>query len=164
MGISAYHYHLGSQKKSEPESLTADPHRSEGLLYRSIKLLGGIFRFYAIKSNSWVLLENCGGPLCVSTHTHTYRYVYTSFSTSFFFLYCSLLIHNINASALLVTRKNILYFTKQPYHTVNLGFASLGKINDVHSVVVEVLQAAVKVPPEKGPGLSWERDSTKAEL
>lgn len=51
-----------------------------------------------------------------------------------------------------------------PYHGVYLRLPSLGEIDDVHSVVVEVLHAAVKVPSEERSRLSRERDPTKAEL
>ena len=43
---------------------------------------------------------------------------------------------------------------EESYHAVDLGLASLCQVNDVDTVVVEVLNAAVEVLPEEGSGLS----------
>lgn len=50
------------------------------------------------------------------------------------------------------------------YHGVDLRFASLGHVDDIDPIVVEVLQAAMEILPQKGPRLSWQRNSSKTKL
>lgn len=50
------------------------------------------------------------------------------------------------------------------YHGVDLRFASLGHVDDIDSVVVEVLQAAMEILPQKGPRLAGQWDSSKTKL
>lgn len=54
--------------------------------------------------------------------------------------------------------------TLAAYHGVDLRFASLGHVNDIYSIVVKVLQAAMEILSQKGPGLAWQRDSSKTKL
>lgn len=50
------------------------------------------------------------------------------------------------------------------HHGVYLRLASLGQVDDVHAVVVEILYAAVKVASEEGSGFSRQWDPSEAEL
>lgn len=45
-----------------------------------------------------------------------------------------------------------------------LRLASLGQVYNVDPVVVEILHAAVKVPPQEGAGLPGQRDPAEAQL
>lgn len=50
------------------------------------------------------------------------------------------------------------------HHAVDLRFASLGHVDDVDAIVVQVLQAAMEILSQKGPRLARQRDSSKAKL
>lgn len=50
------------------------------------------------------------------------------------------------------------------HHAVYLRLASLGQVYNVDPIVVEVLHAAVKVPPQESAGLSGQWDPTETQL
>lgn len=50
------------------------------------------------------------------------------------------------------------------HHAVDLRLASLRQVDDVVPVVVQVLHAAVEVPPQEGAGLAGQRDAPETQL
>lgn len=50
------------------------------------------------------------------------------------------------------------------HHAVDLRLASLRQVDDVVPVVVQVLHAAVEVPPQEGAGLPGQRDAPETQL
>lgn len=50
------------------------------------------------------------------------------------------------------------------HHAVYLWLASLCQIYDIDPVVVEVFHATIEVLPQKGAGLTRQRDPSKAQL
>lgn len=47
---------------------------------------------------------------------------------------------------------------------MDLRLASLGQVDDVVPVVVQVLHAALEVPPQEGAGFPGQRDAPEAQL
>lgn len=50
------------------------------------------------------------------------------------------------------------------HHAVDLRLASLRQVDDVVPVVVQVLHAAVEVPPQEGAGFAGQRDAPETQL
>lgn len=57
---------------------------------------------------------------------------------------------------------NITSSDPNAYHTVYLRFSALCQVDDVHSIVVEVLHATMKVASNEGSWFTWQWDPTKA--
>lgn len=64
--------------------------------------------------------------------------------------------HNITRS------KPISHNKPAAYHTVYLRLSSFSQVDDIHSIVVEVLHAAMKVTSNKGSRFPRQWDPTKA--
>lgn len=50
------------------------------------------------------------------------------------------------------------------HHAVDLRLASLRQVDDVVPVVVQVLHAALEVPPQEGAGFAGQRDAPETQL
>lgn len=57
---------------------------------------------------------------------------------------------------------NITSSEPNAYHAVYLRFSPFRQVDDVHSIVVEVLHATMKVASNEGSWFTWQWDPTKA--
>lgn len=53
---------------------------------------------------------------------------------------------------------------KHPHHSVDLRFASFSEVDDIDTIVVEVLHTTMEVFPQERAWLSRKRDASKTEL